>query len=81
MNLKDIEEFLKNRELDIRVTGSARFIDQKCTPDVLSTIAECIQNYQGNTFCTTDIWQSKFAADTVTRFFNKPETSNKKNFK
>ena len=78
MNIKDIEEFLKSRELDIRITGSARFIDQKCTPDVLSTIAECIQNYQGDTFCATDIWQSKFAADTVTRFFNKPETSNVK---
>lgn len=76
MNLENIQEFLQNQVLDIRVTKNARFMDQKCTPDVISTIAECIQNYSNESFCVRDIWESEFASNTVTRFFQKPNTLN-----
>lgn len=78
MNLDKIKNFIKKQELDIKLTGNARFMDQKCTPDVLSTVAECIQNYHGEYFCVKDIWNSKFANETVIRFFQKPETDNKR---
>ena len=74
MKSREIELFLQQRQLDIGVTRDARFMDQKCTPDVISTVAECIQNYDGNTFSVADIWNSKFASTTVVRFFQKPDT-------
>lgn len=72
MNLKAIEIFLKKQPLDIRINNDARFMDQKCTPDVISTVAECIQNYEYGVFCVKDIWRSNFASETVVRFFQKP---------
>lgn len=76
MKLVQIKNFLQNQSLDIRVTRNARFMDQKCTPDVISTIAECIQNFSDELFCVKDIWQSEFAEKTILRFFQKPETTN-----
>ena len=75
MTLVQIKNFLKNQSLDIRVTRNARFMDQKCTPDVISTIAECIQDFSDELFCVKDIWQSEFAEKTILRFFQKPETA------
>lgn len=78
MNLSEVTLFLQQRQLDIRVTKDARFMDQKCTPDVISTVAECIQNYDGNTFCVTDIWNSEFASTMIVRFFQKPNTTDER---
>lgn len=78
MNLNAINTYLKQQQLDIRITHDARFMDQKCTPDVISTVAECIQNYESNTFCVTDIWNSEFASKTVVRFFQKPIPTDKR---
>lgn len=72
MNLEAINLFLQQQQLDIRISNDARFMDQKCTPDVISTVAECIQNYENNIFCVKDIWRSEFASKTVVRFFQKP---------
>ncbi len=77
MKIIQIQGFLKDQNLDVRVTRNARFMDQKCTPDVISTIAECIQNFPDEFFCVKDIWQSEFAESTVLRFFQKPKTTNK----
>ncbi len=41
---EDIIAYLKRFDLDIRKTGDARFMDQKCTPDVVCFIADCIIN-------------------------------------
>lgn len=38
-------DFLKLRDYDIRKTQNARWIDQKCTPDVLSLVADCILEF------------------------------------
>lgn len=72
MNLEAMNLFLQQQQLDIRISNDARFMDQKCTPDVISTVAECIQNYENNIFCVKDIWRSEFASKTVVRFFQKP---------
>lgn len=39
---EEIRNYLDSLDLDVRESGSARFMDQKCTPDVLCAVAECI---------------------------------------
>lgn len=41
----EIEQLLQGRDLDIRKSHDARWIDQKCTPDVVSLVADCIVHY------------------------------------
>ena len=38
-------DFLNKYNYDIRQSKNARWIDQKCTPDVISIIADCILEY------------------------------------
>ena len=44
----DIYEYischLDKYDFDIRKSGYARFSDQKCTPDIVSFVADCIVN-------------------------------------
>ena len=42
---QSIIDFIGNYEYDIRISHNGRWIDQKCTPDVLSFIADCIYFY------------------------------------
>lgn len=37
-----IQEFLNKHDYDIRKTHNARWIDQKCTMDVVCLVADCI---------------------------------------
>lgn len=78
MKNKEITEFLNIRNYDIRINGSARWIDQKCTCDVLSIIADCILEYTNYSelieFSINDIWQSPYAKDNVVAIFSKPDT-------
>jgi hypothetical protein len=39
-----IEKLLNSINYDIRIKQDARFMDQKCTPDVVCIIADCIMN-------------------------------------
>lgn len=39
-----IFEYLNQYDLDVRKSHDARFSDQKCTPDVVCFIADCIIN-------------------------------------
>ena len=57
-----INKLLNQFDLDVRKTRDARFADQKCTPDVVCFIAECILNIvqQGQTFTVSDIWDSHY---------------------
>ncbi|MGN8428639.1 hypothetical protein ACR9LD_03875 [Helicobacter pylori] len=45
MKEQQIIDFLKLRDYDIRKTQNARWIDQKCAPDVLSIVADCILEF------------------------------------
>lgn len=43
MRIEDIQEHLdKYNDYDIRQNKNCRFVDQKCTPDVVCFIADCI---------------------------------------
>lgn len=66
MTEQGIIDFINKNNYDIRVHHNARWIDQKCTPDVLCIVADCIVNYiDSNTtntcFTSKDIWFSQYA--------------------
>lgn len=60
MKNEQIINFLNSYDYDIRQSGNARWIDQKCTCDVLSIIADCILEYTNYDktiqFSINDIW-------------------------
>ena len=79
----DIIDYIAARpSYDIRIYHNARWIDQKCTPDVLSMICDCINDYvlnnPGKTFTSQDIWHSNFAKTNVYDVFQKPDVDSKK---
>lgn len=75
-----IIQYLNKFDLDIRKTGDARFMDQKCTPDVVCFIADCIINtIQSNqTFVVSDIWESQYFIKNTRIIFNKPWANDEK---
>ena len=80
---KDIIDYIAaHPSYDIRIYHNARWIDQKCTPDVLSMICDCINDYvlnnPGKTFTSQDIWHSNFAKTNVYDVFQKPDVDSKK---
>lgn len=70
-------EFLEKYNYDIRRTGDARWIDQKCTFDVISIIADCILEFisddDGKEFTVSDIWHSEYSRENVIEIFSKPD--------
>jgi hypothetical protein len=75
-----ITSYLNQFDLDIRKSGDARFMDQKCTPDVVCFIADCVINtVQSNqTFVVSDIWESQYFIKNTRAIFNKPWATDKK---
>ncbi len=75
-----IFEHLNQYDLDVRKTHDARFSDQKCTPDVVCFIADCIINtvYENDSFNVADIWNSQYFIKNTRAIFNKPWPTNKK---
>ena len=71
------KDFFSRYDYDVRKSGDARWIDQKCTYDVLSIIADCICEYvdlRGSSeFTVSDIWHSEYARDNVIEIFSKPD--------
>lgn len=62
-------------DFDVRKSGSARFMDQKVTPDVLCVVAECILEFVKSgekEFAVKDIWKSEYAGSVVDAYFGKP---------
>jgi len=80
MNVEQIKEFLNQFNFDLRVHKDARWIDQKCTPDVVSIIADCVWNFVENsnegTFTVNDIWNSSYFTQNVMELFSKPHPDN-----
>ncbi|MDD4815513.1 MAG: restriction endonuclease [Clostridia bacterium] len=76
---KQIIEFLSKRDYDIQKSHNARWIDQKCTPDVVCIVADCIVNYiadKGNIpFTSRDIWFSDFSIQNVLSIFKKADVT------
>ena len=69
-----IKSYLNLFDLDIRKTRDARFMDQKCTPDVVCFIADCVMNLadKNQTFTVNDIWNSQYFIKNTRAIFNKP---------
>ncbi len=77
-----INQFLNNNNYSIKVSGNGRWIDQKCTPDVVSIVSDCILEFAKSNPCTTqfsslDIWHSKYTENNILSIFKKPGTENK----
>jgi len=69
-----IFKHLDQYDLDIRKTGDARFSDQKCTPDVICFIADCVLNTVTGreAFDVKTIWGSQYFIKNTRAIFNKP---------
>ncbi len=77
INNCEIDNFFSNKDMSTRKKGNnPRFIDQKCTPDVISFIADCIINLDKETFDRNDLWKSSYFAKNATLIFGKPSPKN-----
>lgn len=74
-----ITQYLNQFDLDVRRTNDARFSDQKCTPDVVCFIADCINNLPDPTasFVVNDIWDSRYFIKNAVAIFGKPRPTNR----
>jgi hypothetical protein len=74
-----ITEYLNQFDFDVRKTKDGRFMDQKCTPDVVCAVCECVVEYTKDNpnirFTKNDIWHSDYADNLVTESFSKPNLS------
>jgi len=78
----DINGFLNSYDdscYDIRTTKNIRFVDQKCTPDIVCFIADCILNteYANKPFSKTDLWHTKYFVENTRVVYGKPYADNK----
>ena len=78
--MTEVEKLLKSKNYDIRISNDARFMDQKCTPDVVCIIADCVMNLRESEpqkeFTVQDIWDSQYFIKNVKAIFNKPSATN-----
>lgn len=78
--MTELQKLLNSINHDIRIKQDARFMDQKCTPDVVCIIADCIINLResepNNEFIVQDIWDSQYFIKNVKAIFNKPSATN-----
>ena len=75
---QNITDFVNSHNYDVRISGYGRWVDQKCTPDVLSFIADCVIVYMDGhpnkrSFLIKDIWYSKYAIENAMGSFRKPD--------
>ena len=75
--LQSVRNYLSQYDLDVRKSGDARFMDQKCTPDVVCFIADCIINLnpQGE-FTVQDVWNMQYFIKNASAIFGKPNAKN-----
>lgn len=73
---EEITAFCARHDYDVRHSHNGRWIDQKCAADVVTVIADCIDDfYQENgprAFTSADIWHSAYAIRNVEDIFRKP---------
>ncbi|MCM1399195.1 MAG: restriction endonuclease [Clostridium sp.] len=76
-----IQEFLNSHDYDVRKTHNGRWIDQKCTMDVICLVSDCIVEYVSNrshkTFTVNDIWYNDYTVENVQQIFSKPNPTEK----
>lgn len=76
MNLKTF--FNQFNDFDIRHNHDARYVDQKCTPDIVCFIADCICNTKcaNKMFSINDLWDESYFVQNCKVIFGKPSPSN-----
>jgi hypothetical protein len=78
--MTEVEKLLNSLNYDIRKSMDARFMDQKCTPDVVCIVADCVLNLRESEpekeFIVQDIWNSQYFIKNVKAIFNKPSATN-----
>jgi len=77
-----LDNLLAERDYDIRKSHNARWIDQKCTPDVVTIIADCILEFLSDkeddtVFTSMDIWHNDYTVQNVLDIFKKPSPKEK----
>lgn len=81
MDNQQIQEFLDKHDYDVRKTHNGRWIDQKCTMDVVCLVSDCIIEYTSNKsskeFTVNDIWYNDYTVDNVQQIFSKPDPTEK----
>lgn len=81
MDNATIQKFLDEHDYDIRKSRNGRWIDQKCTMDVVCLVSDCIVEYTSNrpekTFTVNDIWYSDYTVENVQQIFSKPDPTQK----
>lgn len=80
---EEILKFMAHYDYDIRKNHNARWIDQKCTPDVLCIMADCILEFVNSNpdkeyFSSTDIWHNGYTVQNVESIFKKPNPNKQK---
>jgi len=77
---EQINTFLAQFDLDIRKSKDARFVDQKCTPDIVCFMAECVLNMVATkpSFVINDIWETQYFIQNSRVVFTKPWANDKK---
>lgn len=79
MNIEDIKSYLNQfDDYDIRKSHNCRFVDQKCTPDIVCFIADCILSSDCATrqFTIKDLWSTTFFVENTRVAFHKPFADN-----
>jgi hypothetical protein len=81
MDNETIQQFLDMHDYDIRKTHNGRWIDQKCTMDVVCLVSDCIVEYTSkrgnNSFTVKDIWLNDYTVENVQQIFSKPNPTDK----
>lgn len=75
-----INEYFSQFDFDVRKSKDARFVDQKCTPDIVCFMADCIVNTIATkpVFTIEDIWETQYFIQNTRVVFNKPWANDKK---
>lgn len=75
-----INEYLSQFDLDIRKSHDARYVDQKCTPDIVCFMADCVMNMVTTkpVFVINDVWETQYFIQNSRVIFNKPWANDKK---
>jgi len=77
----NIRNFLSLQNYDVRESRNARWIDQKCTPDVVTIVCDCILQYTENNygeFTPENIRLAEYTVENVQAIFKKPKTTEEK---
>lgn len=77
MDNQTIQDFLDKHDYDIKKTHNGRWIDQKCTMDVVCLVSDCIIEYtsdkESKDFTVNDIWYNDYTVENVRQIFSKPD--------